>query len=55
VRFRVFINGKESAGSQGVDVAEHGAGLVSEARIYQLIRQHDGDTPLLRVLRERKS
>ena len=40
VRFRVFIDAKEPTGSQGVDVDEHGAGLVSEARMYQLIRQH---------------
>ena len=39
VRFRVLIDGKEPAESSGVDVDEHGAGLVSEARMYQLIRQ----------------
>jgi thiol-disulfide isomerase/thioredoxin len=40
VHFRVLIDGNEPAGSQGVDVDERGAGLVSEARMYQLIRQH---------------
>ncbi len=39
VRFRVFIDGKEPADSHGVDVDEHGSGLVREARMYQLVRQ----------------
>jgi thiol-disulfide isomerase/thioredoxin len=39
VRFRVSIDGKETANSHGVDVDEHGSGLVGEGRMYQLIRQ----------------
>jgi hypothetical protein len=39
VRFHVSINGEPLHTSQGVDVDEQGNGTVTEARMYQLIRQ----------------
>jgi thiol-disulfide isomerase/thioredoxin len=39
VRFRVSIDGAPPAAEHGNDVAEDGSGTVSEARLYQLVRQ----------------
>jgi thiol-disulfide isomerase/thioredoxin len=39
VRFRVFLDGQAPGAAHGSDVDEQGAGVVSEQRLYQLIRQ----------------
>jgi thiol-disulfide isomerase/thioredoxin len=39
VRFRVLIDGKPPGVAHGIDVDEHGNGIVSEQRLYHLIRQ----------------
>jgi hypothetical protein len=39
VRFRVLIDGRPAGPAHGLDVDEHGNGVVSEQRLYQLIRQ----------------
>ncbi|MBV8474906.1 MAG: cytochrome c biogenesis protein DipZ [Hyphomicrobiales bacterium] len=39
VRFRVLIDGKAPAGDHGVDTDEQGDGVVTEQRLYQLVRQ----------------
>jgi hypothetical protein len=39
VRFRVSIDGRPPGAAHGLDVGEEGGGTVSEARLYQLIRQ----------------
>jgi thiol-disulfide isomerase/thioredoxin len=39
VRFRVFIDGQIAGTSHGIDVDGQGNGLVTEPRLYQLIRQ----------------
>ena len=39
VRFRVRIDGAEPGANHGVDTDAHGAGIVNEQRLYQLIRQ----------------
>jgi thiol-disulfide isomerase/thioredoxin len=39
VRFRVSLDGDEPGASHGGDIDENGAGVVSEPRLYQLIRQ----------------
>jgi hypothetical protein len=39
VRFRVFIDGQVPGAAHGSDVDEQGNGMVSEQRLYQLIRQ----------------
>jgi hypothetical protein len=39
VRFRVTIDGKEPGRNRGIDIDEHGSGIVKEQRLYQLIRQ----------------
>jgi hypothetical protein len=39
VRFRVLIDGQPPGDSHGTDVDEQGDGVVSEPRLYQLIRQ----------------
>ena len=39
VHFRVLLDGEAPGTSCGVDVDEHGNGIVTEPRIYQLIRQ----------------
>lgn len=39
VRFRVTIDGAAPADSRGMDVDVDGQGIVSEQRLYQLIRQ----------------
>jgi thiol-disulfide isomerase/thioredoxin len=39
VRFRVYIDGQPPGAAHGVDVDAQGIGVVSEQRLYQLIRQ----------------
>jgi thiol-disulfide isomerase/thioredoxin len=39
VRFRVALDGRPTGAAHGVDTDEHGAGTVTEPRLYQLIRQ----------------
>lgn len=39
VRFRVLVDGAEPGASHGVDVDAKGYGTVTQARMYQLIRQ----------------
>jgi hypothetical protein len=38
-RFRVRLDGHEPGPSRGLDVDEHGDGVVSDPRLYQLVRQ----------------
>jgi len=40
VRFRVLIDGQAPGANHGTDVDEHGAGTLTEQRLYQLVRQH---------------
>ena len=42
IPFRVLLDGKAPGPSHGVDVDEHGDGLLRDGRLYQLVRQHDG-------------
>ena len=62
VRFQVLLDGKPPNHARGLDVDERGTGIVSEDRLYQLIRQDrpitdrtfeitfaDADRPGLRV------
>jgi hypothetical protein len=39
VRFRVLIDGQPPGPAHGIDVDEQGTGVVTEQRLYQLIRQ----------------
>ena len=39
VRFRLFIDGKPAGTAHGADVDEQGIGVVTQQRLYQLIRQ----------------
>jgi thiol-disulfide isomerase/thioredoxin len=39
VRFQVLLDGEPPHSANGLDVDEHGAGVISEPRLYQLIRQ----------------
>jgi thiol-disulfide isomerase/thioredoxin len=39
IRFRVRLDGQPPAAAHGIDVDDHGAGTVTEPRLYQLIRQ----------------
>ena len=39
-RFRVVIDGESPNGARGLDVDERGDGTISDARLYQLIRQN---------------
>lgn len=39
LRFRVLLDGEPPKAAQGVDVDEQGNGIVTEPRMYQLIRQ----------------
>jgi thiol-disulfide isomerase/thioredoxin len=41
VRFRVFLDGRPPGAAHGLDIDEQGNGTVSEARMYQLIRQQE--------------
>ena len=42
IPFRVLLDGKAPGPSHGVDVDEHGDGLLRDGRLYQLVRQHGG-------------
>jgi thiol-disulfide isomerase/thioredoxin len=39
--FRVLLDGESPGPSAGVDVDEDGTGVLRDARMYQLVRQHD--------------
>ena len=39
VRIRVLIDGQPPGASHGSDVDDHGSGMVTEQRLYQLVRQ----------------
>jgi thiol-disulfide isomerase/thioredoxin len=39
VRFRILVDGQAPHAAHGVDVDEQGRGIISESRMYQLIRQ----------------
>jgi thioredoxin family protein len=39
VRFRVFLDGRPPDAAHGIDVDEQGNGMVTDQRLYQLIRQ----------------
>ena len=41
IPFRVLLDGEVPGASAGVDVDEDGTGLLRDARMYQLVRQHD--------------
>jgi len=41
VRFHVLIDGRPPGAAHGADVDEHGDGIVTEPRMYQLIRQRE--------------
>ena len=41
IPFRVLLDGEAPGPSHGVDVDEDGTGVLRDARMYQLIRQHD--------------
>ena len=41
IRFRVLLDGQAPGPSHGVDVDEDGNGVLSEGRLYQLVREHD--------------
>jgi len=43
VRFKVTIDGMPPGAMHGVDINADGEGVVREERLYQLIRQSDGD------------
>jgi hypothetical protein len=42
IRFRLLIDGQPPGAAHGEDIDEQGYGAVSEARMYQLIRQQSG-------------
>jgi thiol-disulfide isomerase/thioredoxin len=41
-RIRVLLDGQPPGDAHGLDIDEHGDGVVTEARLYQLIRQRGG-------------
>jgi thiol-disulfide isomerase/thioredoxin len=41
IPFRVLLDGEPPGPSRGVDIDEHGIGVLRDARMYQLVRQHD--------------
>jgi thiol-disulfide isomerase/thioredoxin len=41
IPFRLLLDGEAPGPSHGVDVDEHGHGLLRDGRLYQLVRQHD--------------
>jgi thiol-disulfide isomerase/thioredoxin len=41
IPFRVLLDGEAPGSSHGVDVDEHGTGVLREGRLYQLVRQHE--------------
>ena len=42
IPFRVLLDDQSPGRSHGVDIDEDGNGLLRDARLYQLARQHDG-------------
>jgi thiol-disulfide isomerase/thioredoxin len=44
VRFKVLIDGKAPGDAHGMDVAPDGSGIVTDQRLYQLVRQSGGVT-----------
>ena len=42
IPFRVLLDGEAPGASHGVDVDEHGNGVLGDGRLYQLVRQRDG-------------
>ncbi len=42
VPFRLLLDGQAPGASHGLDVDEDGHGELSDGRMYQLVRQHDG-------------
>jgi thiol-disulfide isomerase/thioredoxin len=42
IRFRVLLDGEAPGPSHGADLDEGGNGVLTDGRLYQLIRQHDG-------------
>ena len=44
VGFTVRLDGRPPGDAHGLDVDDDGSGLISEPRMYQLIRQHGGIT-----------
>jgi thiol-disulfide isomerase/thioredoxin len=41
IPFRVLLDGEPPGSSHGVDIDEHGNGVLGEGRLYQLVRAHD--------------
>jgi thiol-disulfide isomerase/thioredoxin len=41
IRFRVLLDGEAPGPSHGVDVDEHGNGVLRDGRLHQLVRAHD--------------
>jgi thiol-disulfide isomerase/thioredoxin len=41
IPFRLVLDGEAPGSSHGVDVDEHGNGLLRDGRLYQLVRQHE--------------
>jgi thiol-disulfide isomerase/thioredoxin len=41
IHFRVRLDGEAPGASHGVDVDEHGNGMLADGRMYQLVRVHD--------------
>jgi Thioredoxin like C-terminal domain len=41
IPFRVLLDGEAPGPSHGVDVDEHGNGVLRDGRLYQLVREHD--------------
>jgi thiol-disulfide isomerase/thioredoxin len=41
VQFRVLVDGQAPGAAHGIDIDEHGDGMVTEQRLYQLIRQQE--------------
>ena len=41
IPFRVLLDGEAPGPSHGVDVDQHGNGLLRDGRMYQLVREHD--------------
>lgn len=39
MRFRALIDGKPPGAAHGIDVDDQGNGMVTEQRLYQLVRQ----------------
>ena len=41
IPFRVLLDGEAPGPSHGVDIDNDGNGLLSDGRLYQLVREHD--------------